>query len=113
MPEGAPPTAGVLRSQAALILWWVGGIVHVASAGVNPIFHFLRSRAASCLACEQHRIGCWRTSDTVSVGIRRETLTGLSVSVAYLGGRAMAVSSRNRLLDTTVLKLHHAFLSYK
>lgn len=34
-PEGAPPTAGVLRSQAALPLWWVGGIVHGAAAGVN------------------------------------------------------------------------------
>jgi hypothetical protein len=42
MPEGAPPTAGVLCSQTALALWWVGSIVHVVSAGVNPIFRFLR-----------------------------------------------------------------------
>ena len=39
-PEGAPPTAGVLRSQAVLPLWWVGGIVHVAAAGVNPFLTF-------------------------------------------------------------------------
>ncbi|HSF33652.1 MAG TPA: hypothetical protein VLK82_24700, partial [Candidatus Tectomicrobia bacterium] len=49
MPEGAPPTAGVLRSQAALPLWWVGGIVHVASAGVNSIFHFFRNGIHSCI----------------------------------------------------------------
>jgi hypothetical protein len=74
MPEGAPPAAGVLRLQAALPLWWVGGIVHVASAGVNPIFHFFRSRAASCATGEQHRTGCWRTSDTVSVRERTRDL---------------------------------------
>jgi hypothetical protein len=49
MPEGAPPTAGVLRSQAALPWWWVGGIVHVASAGVNSLFHFCRNGIHSCI----------------------------------------------------------------
>jgi hypothetical protein len=75
MPEGAPPAAGVLRSQAALPVWWVGGIVHVASAGVNSIFHFFRHGIHPCI---NHLPSFLHYCN-------RETLTGLSGSVAYFG----------------------------
>jgi hypothetical protein len=103
MPEGAPPTAGVLRSQAALPVWWVGGIVPVASAGVNPLWHFFRtgiSPGSNQLPSVLH-------------ACKRATLTGLSGSVPYLSGRAMAVSSWNGLSDTTAVKRHQALLSYQ
>jgi hypothetical protein len=102
-PEGAPPTAGVLRSQAALPLWWVGGIVHGAAAGVNSLLHFFRNGIHPCV----NHLPSFLHS------CKRATLTGLSGSVAYVSGRAMAVSLRNGLSETTALKLPQAFLSYK
>lgn len=102
MPEGAPPTAGVLRAHAALPLWWVGGIVHGAAASVNSIFQFFRN---GIHLCSNHLPSFLHDCN-------RATLTGLSGSVAYVSGRAMAVSSRNGLSDTTALKLHQAVLSY-
>jgi hypothetical protein len=103
MPEGAPPTAGVLRSQAVLPLWWVGGIVHVAAAGVNSLLHFFRNGLHPC----SNQLPSFLHS------CNRATLPGLSGSVAYVSGRAMAVSSRKWLSETTALKLPQAFLSYK
>jgi hypothetical protein len=91
MPEGAPPTAGVLRSQVALPVGWVGGIVHGASAGVNPLCHFFRNGLHSCS----------NPLPSFLHSCKRATLPGLSGSVAYLRGRALAVSSRNGLSETT------------
>ena len=97
MPEGAPPTAGVLRSQAALPLWWVGGIVHVASAGVNPLFHFLRSRAASCLACEQQT---GPTHGFHQCGIKP---TGLDSISPYISSLALHTLETSLCLYTALL----------
>jgi hypothetical protein len=49
MPEGALPTAGVLRSPAALPWWWVGSSVHGAAAGVNSLCHFCCNGIHSCI----------------------------------------------------------------